>query len=78
MQVQVRTVDIPAGSTIATLTGKDVDTGDTVLFAGDHRACREIGEAIKEADGDEEALPVADVEDWQILTIVPGDTDNKE
>lgn len=66
MTVRVYGVSIPAGSTIATCTGVDVDSGAEVRFAGDQRVCRDVGAAIQVA-ADEDDLPVCEVENWQVL-----------
>lgn len=66
MQVQVESVDIPNLSTIAKLVGTDIETGDRVVFGGDQRVCRDIGEALEVGED-----VVVDVEDWQVLIVTP-------
>lgn len=69
MEVEVRTVtvlhvNIPAMSTIGYGEGFDAE-GRVVSFVGDHRPMRYIGEAIAQAQSEDD-LPRVDLEDWQI------------
>ena len=61
MRVSVSCVTYDGGS-VATATGTDMETGDWVTFAGDHRPMMAIAEAL--ATGEDVEV---DVEDWQIL-----------
>jgi hypothetical protein len=63
--VQVREITIPPWSTIGHGAGFDIDTGDIVLFVGDHRPMRHLGDAICAAR-DEDDLPLVELADWQI------------
>lgn len=56
-------VDV-AGS-VATCLGRDVATGERVAFYAEHRAAAAIAAAVADA-GEVDALPVADVEPWQV------------
>ena len=72
MKVRVFGVSIPAMSTIGRGVGDELDdggevTGRVVTFAGDHRPMWHLGYAI-EAASERGALPVIDLEDWQVLS----------
>lgn len=64
IKVTVTRVSIDAGSTIGTGYGTDAD-GRAVVFVGDHRPMREMGEAIATAAPDEPVI--ADVYGHNIL-----------
>lgn len=68
MTITVHAINIPAMSTIGTGYGYDED-GNHVIFAGDHRPLRHLGEHL--AFCAEEGLdpPEVDLEDWQILSV---------
>lgn len=66
--VEVHAVSIPAMSTIGRIQGMDLDTGEEIIFAADHRPARHIGEALCEALNSEPL--VVQVEDWQFLGVV--------
>lgn len=69
--IEVDTVVRDEG-TIVVLAGTDLDTGQRVEFAADHRPARAIIEALNEAlhDTDQNVeMPVAEVEDWQVLRV---------
>lgn len=61
--IKVERVAIPPMSTVGLGFGTTDDGTVAVIFAGDHRLMREIGEAI--AAGEEPI--VADVPEWAIL-----------
>jgi 2-iminoacetate synthase ThiH len=50
------------GGSVATATGTDTETGDTVVFAGDWRPMRDLASLLEE-----EGEIVCEVEEWQIL-----------
>jgi hypothetical protein len=52
--------------TIIQFVGQDVNTGEHVFFAADHRPARDIRAALLEADG--EAV-LASVDDFMILRV---------
>ena len=54
------------GGTIAIGTGKDVDTGEEVAFAGEPRPMRDVAQAVAEAETEDD-LPIVEVEEWQLL-----------
>ena len=62
-QVEVERV-VPGGS-IWTGEGKDVTTGEHVVFGGDWRPMRDIAEALQAG-----AAPVANVPSWAVLSAV--------
>lgn len=51
-------------STVVPFTGTDLDSGERVKFAVDHRPARHLLHAL--AHGEE---PVVEVEDWQVLSV---------
>lgn len=67
--VEVRGVSIPAMATMGRCVGLDVETGEVVVFAADHRPARRLGEAVAWASDQGEDPPVAEVEDWQVLQV---------
>lgn len=67
MLVALRNVSIPAMSTIGYGIGIDIETGERVRFAGDHRAMRAVGEAMAFSEREDEDVLV-EVEDWQVLS----------
>lgn len=65
IRVAVNRVSVPAMSTIGYGYGTDVETGDEIKFAGDHRPMRDLGYAITQADEDDP--PEVELEGYQIL-----------
>jgi hypothetical protein len=63
--ITVNRVNIPAMSTIGYGYGKDSD-GNKVTFVGDHRPMRDIGEAIKLAQTEDD-LPQVDPPHYTII-----------
>lgn len=70
IRVRVEQVSIPAMSTIGTGRGREVlssgKLGKEVVFAGDHRPMRDLGEAVAAAKRKRD-LPIADVPTWAVL-----------
>jgi hypothetical protein len=64
MTVTVLRISVPAMSSIGFGSGVN-ENGDHVEFAGDHRAMRNIGEAMQYTTSNEPI--VVELEDWQIL-----------
>jgi hypothetical protein len=62
--ITVYRVNIPAMSTIGYGFGKD-ENGVDVMFVGDHRPMRDIGEAINNARSEDE-LPKCDPPEYAI------------
>lgn len=63
---QIRVSQVSSeGTSIATAIGVDVESGERLAFHGDSRMLRNVAEAIKEAETEDD-LPVCSVEDWQI------------
>jgi hypothetical protein len=69
MRVAVSRVSVPAMSTIGYGYGTDVETGDEVKFAGDHRPMRELGEGIPYSTPDDPII--VEIEGYQILERRP-------
>ena len=69
MRLVVFRVTIPALSTIGYGFGKGA-TGRTYEFAGDHRPMRDLGQAVAQAENEDE-LSAVSVDDWQILNHSP-------
>jgi hypothetical protein len=61
----VRVEGVTLEGTVATCLGVDQDSGERVAFYVEHRAAAAIAEAVQAAE-DVEALPVAEVEGWQL------------
>jgi hypothetical protein len=61
----IRVEEVTLGGTVATCLGVDQDSGERVAFYVEHREAEAIAEAVQAAD-DLEALPVAEVESWQL------------
>ncbi len=72
MEICVYSISVPAMSTIGYGYGFEVGTGDEVYFSGDHRAMRDLGNALQL---DEES-PVALIEPWQVVCKIPSKTHN--
>lgn len=62
--VHVTHVNLPAGSTIGHGYGR-TDDNTEVIFSGDHRPMRALGEALSDAS---EPIMV-DLEDWQVHAV---------
>lgn len=67
--VEVDQVQIPAMSTLGYGTGTDVDSGNRVRFAGDHRSMRALGQAINGGELPMGELPRVELEGWEILQV---------
>ena len=63
MRVQVHQITLPSGSSVAFGIGHN-GNGFPVSFGGDHRAMRDIGEALT-ATGQSVAV---EVDEWQLLS----------
>jgi hypothetical protein len=63
MLVHVNHIVVPGGSSIGYGTGVDRASGQSVTFCGEHRAMRQLGEALVAGESGVEA----EVEDWQLL-----------
>ena len=63
MRVYVENLKLLSGSSVAVGIGRDAN-GVPLSFGGDHRAMRDIGEALA-ATGQPVA---AEVDDWQLLS----------
>ena len=68
-QVYVTSVNYYGGST-ATATGVEVETGERITFAGDHRPMRDLADALSAtpANAEVKELPGAEVPGWAILS----------
>lgn len=64
MKVRVSSVYIGYMATVGQGRGHVEGDGREVVFAGDHRPMREIGEAISHGK-----TVIVDVEEWQILSL---------
>jgi hypothetical protein len=62
VQIEVGRVVIPPGSSIGYAIGHPIGSTDIVVFAGDHRPMRTMGEALGEG-----SVIVADVPDEMIV-----------
>lgn len=65
MRIDTEQVSIPAGSTIGYGFGTTDDGTVEVIFTGDHRAMRALGEMIAEL----EAPIPAEVPDWAVIAM---------
>lgn len=65
-RVSVEWVGIPAWSTLGLGDGIDVDTGERVRFAGDHRPMLDLGAAVEAGEYVE-----VELEGWQITSVSP-------
>ncbi len=63
--IEIRSISIPPMSSVGLAYGVAVETGEEIVFAGDHRCLRHIGEALQSSDDPVEAQ----VESWQILSV---------
>lgn len=68
MKVRVYNISVPATSTTGVGYGTN-EEGKRVKFAGEHRAMRDVGRAIRGAMTIDD-LPVVDVEDHQVLQVI--------
>lgn len=66
MRVRVHRVKIPGWSTVGVCQGTDLETGELVTFGADRRPARDLADAVRAARHEDE-LPVAEVEDWQVV-----------
>lgn len=66
MRVAVDHVRVPAMSTIGYGYGVAVETGEDIVFAGDHRPMRGLAEAVQSGESVE-----VELEPWQILERRP-------
>ena len=67
--VRVDHVMLPAWSTLGFGQGEMLPGGETVEFAGDHRAMRDLAEAVSEAGFEVLDLPIVDLDDFQVLSV---------
>ena len=65
IRVRVDRVTIAPMSTVGIGYGADVETGERVRFAGDHRPMRRLGEALQRCERRDE-LPIAEVPEWAV------------
>lgn len=56
-------------STVATCVGIDAETKEVVRFGVDHRPANALGRAIVAAGEAGELPPLAELEDWQVLSV---------
>jgi hypothetical protein len=66
--IKIYRVFVPAMSTIGYAWGKDIETGEAVKFAGDHRPMSHLCDALRAAAGNDAEPPEVEVEGWQILS----------
>ena len=70
-EVMVERVQIPPGCTIGFGVGRQED-GSVVLFAGDHRMMRALGEAVQSGE-----TPIIDPPEWAVLLRIRPEGDGR-